>query len=220
MHAQPVLTERHEQHQRQQAAGALVALCALGAAGCAAVPGRQQLADGSIRLAWNYQAAFWPLVLCLAAAGLIMIMRPRETRPAAVVAAILGAQVAGHGLVAVRDWFNASGAFGMASHNLATVVTFAAGVAVFGTIATCVTSSTPTAWRPARPGYVVGGALLAVALPLTLGVVSSDADITSLGQYALTYSLPWGAGLASGGWREPGAAVAAVAGSAAVVVAV
>jgi hypothetical protein len=79
-------------------------------------------------------------------------------------------------------------------------------------------ASAPIAARggpwPDRPGYVVAGAVLAAALPLLLGAAARDADITSLGQHALTYGLPWGAGLASAGWLEPGPPRAAVAGSA------
>jgi hypothetical protein len=58
---------------------------------------------------------------------------------------------------------------------------------------------------------------VAVGLPFALGAAFRDADITSLGQYALTYSLPWGAALAAAGWldrRDALTARATVAGSA------
>ncbi|WP_147315690.1 hypothetical protein [Asanoa ferruginea] len=199
-------------------AGGLVVLCATGAALSAAVPGRGTY--GTLR-GWNYPAAVWPLLAALACAGVVIVIRPEWLRPAAVVAAVVGAQVAGYGVVAVRDWFNANGAQDMASHNLATVVTFAAAVAVWATVATCV--AVGLLWREptgvALPGFralVVGG-MVAVGLPFALGAAFRDLDITSLGQYALTYSLPWGAALAAAGWLDNGEALAAratVAGSA------
>jgi hypothetical protein len=201
-------------------AGGLVVVCATGAALSAAVPGRGTYGAFS-EVGWNYPAAVWPLLAGLAVAGVLIVIRPEWVRPAAVVAAVVGAQVAGYGVVAVRDWFNANGASGMAQHNLATVVTFAAAVALWATVATCV--AVGLLWREPTglglPGFrslLVGG-IVAVGLPFALGAAFRDVDITSLGQYALTYSLPWGAALAAAGWlddREAVTARATVAGSA------
>jgi hypothetical protein len=202
-------------------AGGLVVVCATGAALSAAVPGRSTTYGDLNDLGWNYPAAVWPLLAGLAVAGVVIVIRPEWVRPAAVVAAVAGAQVAGYGVVAVRDWFNANGASGMAQHNLATVVTFAAAVALWATVATCV--AVGLLWREPTglglPGFrslLVGG-VVAVGLPFALGAAFRDADITSLGQYALTYSLPWGAALAAAGWldrRDALTARATVAGSA------
>ncbi|MDG4825650.1 hypothetical protein O7635_27710 [Asanoa sp. WMMD1127] len=208
------------------AAGGLVLVCALAASAAAAVPGRNERANGlGTEYGWNYPFTVWPMLACLAAAGLVIAWRrPGWARPAAVVAAIVGAQVAGFGVVAVRDWFNVNGAWSMGQHNLATVVTFAAGVAVCGAVATCVAVGVvwrePDDWRPGRPAQVGLGAVVAVGLPLELGLAFGDPDITSLGQYALTYSLPWGVALAATGWLDRTAALAAratVAGSAVLV---
>ncbi|GIF75898.1 hypothetical protein [Asanoa siamensis] len=223
MHAQSIL-ERPRTTRTTTAAGALIVLCAVGAAGAAAVPGRNDRPDMSIvRFDWLYPSAFWPLALSLAAAGVWTIVRPSHARRAGVAAAILAAQLAGYGLVAVRDWFNAWGAGGMATHNLATVVTVAAGLAVLATVAACVGVGIawrePERWRPARPRLVLAAAAIAGALPPIIAAAQHDLDITSLGQYALTYSIPWGAGLASAGWLDrPLSTVATgtVAGSAAI----
>jgi hypothetical protein len=71
--------------------------------------------------------------------------------------------------------------------------------------------------RPPRVWPVLVGGVVAVGLPVALGAVFRDSDITSLGQYALTYSLPWGMALAAASWldrREAVTARATVAGSA------
>ncbi len=206
-------------------AGTLVVLCAVVAAAAAAVPGRSETSfAGLVRFEGNYPAVVWPLMICLAVCGLRM-----RSRRAAVVAAVVGAQIAGHGIVVVRDWFNAWGAGGMATHNLATVVTLAAAVAVCGAVATCVGVGVawrePADWaalRPATPRYVVAGLVVLLALPPALSAVFDDVDMTSLGQYALSHSIPWGAGLASAGWldRRTGSAAIGAVGAAAVFTAV
>ncbi|MEV4534389.1 hypothetical protein AB0J82_11225 [Asanoa sp. NPDC049518] len=209
-------------------AGGLIVVCALGAAGSAAVPDRDETKIHTLGmpLDWIYPAAVWPMLAALVGCGLVIARRPAWVRESALVAAIVAAQVAGYGVVAVRDWFNARGAAGMASHNLATVVTFAASVALCATVATCVAVGllwrAPGDWRillrPARPRSVVLGVVVAVGVPLLLGATYRDADITSVGQYALTYSLPWGAALALAGWFDPRGAMVARATVAASVV--
>lgn len=200
-------------------AGGVIAVCAFVAAGAAAVPGRLDQPFGTqVRYGWNYSPIIWPLLVALLAAGVLLAVRPKLGRAVAIVAAILAAQVAGFGVVAVRDWFNANGATGIAQHNLATVVTLAAAVAIASTVAGCV--SLAVLWRepadgwhglrPARPAYVLAGIVLAALLPLALGQTLGDTDITTLGQLALTYSLPWGVGLAAAGWLGRRAGIAAL----------
>jgi len=196
-------------------AGCVVILAAAFAAAAAAVPGRLGLPGSS--------SAIWALAAALAVAGLVLVVRPLFVRPVAVVIAILGGQLAGHGLVAVRDWFNINGAVGIASHDLATVVTFAAGMAVGGAVATCV--GVGLSWRDGlarpRPWWVVAGVLVTVALPPMVGVTIGDSDLTTLGQVALMYAIPWGAGLAVTGWLDGPASTAArtaVVGSVLIVV--
>jgi hypothetical protein len=215
------------------AAGVLIMLCGLAAGVAAAVPasapppGRGPASGAAAVYSWYYPPAFWLLTVVLVGAGLAVARR--RGRRAAAVAAIVAAQLVGIGVVAVRDWFNVNGAAGMAQNNLATVVTFAAAVAVAGAIgvtaAVCLLWREPQrGWRglvPARWTPVLAGAALAGALPPLLGMAIGDVDITTLGQFALTYSLPWGAGLAAIGWLRHGTAVAAasaVVGSALVAV--
>jgi hypothetical protein len=211
------------------AAGVLIMLCGLAAGVAAAVPastsppGRGPSSDAAAVYSWYYPPAFWLLTVVLVGAGLAVARR--RGRRAAAVAAIVAAQLVGIGVVAVRDWFNVNGAIGMAQHNLATVVTFAVAGAIGVTAAVCLLWREPQrGWRglvPARWTPVLAGAALAVALPPLLGMAIGDVDVTTLGQFALTYSLPWGAGLAAIGWLRHGAAVAAasaVVGSALVAV--
>jgi hypothetical protein len=201
-------------------AGGVVLLCAVVAGMSASVPGRGEKGNAWI----NYSPVVWPLLAVLLSAALVLALRPRLARPAAVVAAIVAAQVAGNGVVAVRDWFNVNGVHGVAQGNLATVVTYAAAVAVAATVAACVGLAVlwqepVEGWRgvrPTRPVFVVAGVFVAVLLPAAIATAWHDTDLTTLGQLALTYSLPWGGGLAAVGWLNRRAATAAfltVAGS-------
>jgi hypothetical protein len=189
-------------------AGALITLCAVVAGSAAAVPGRLFRGAG-LRNEWNYFWVLWPLLVGLAVAGVVLAVRPRWGRPAAAVAALLAAQVCGHGIVAVRDWFNTAGASGgMRQNELALVVGFAAVVAVCAAVAGC--TSATVLWRepaggwgglrPRRPAYVLMGLAVAVGLPVALSRGLGITAVTMVGQFALTYSLPWGAGLVAAGW--------------------
>lgn len=210
-------------------AGSVLVVCALAAATAAAVPGPLSR-GGAQRLEWNYSLALWPMLGALAVAGVLLAVRPRWARPAAVVAVILAAQAGGYGVVAVRDWFNQAGSGGgMRQSHLALVVGFAAVVALSGTLAGCVGAAVlwrepSDGWRgvrPARPAYVIGGVVVAVLVPLVIGAVFNIRTVTLIGQMALTYSLPWGGGVALAGWlgrRGRIAACATVAGSVVLVV--
>lgn len=211
-------------------AGAVFVLAAFTAGMAAAVPGKRATPDGAVHFAWDVLPMIWPLVAALAVAGVMLMGQPARRRPAAAVAGIVGAQVAGIGMVAVRDWFNANGASDIARHDLATVVTFAAVVAVAGTVATCVAVGLLwrepargwAAWRPHHPHLVVAGTVVTLLLPPAIGYASHDSDLTSLGQYALTWSLPWGGGLIAAAWlgrRSRTAATRTVAASATLTVA-
>jgi hypothetical protein len=199
-------------------AGVLIVACALTAAFSAVAPSRMRAVTDQMAYELSYAAVLVPFAAGLAVAGLVLAARPRLARPAAVVAAILAAQVAGHGTVAVRDWFNVVGASaGMSRGALATVVSLAAVVALSAVVAGCL--SVAVLWRepaggwrglrPQRPAYVVIGVAVAVALPPVLAARWNDFGPTMLGQTALTWSLPWGAGLALAGWLDRRARIAA-----------
>ena len=188
--------------------GVTILGCAAAAAVCAVAPMAIDKVRGS-GYAVTYLWILLPLLGGLVVTGLLVAARSPLGRPAAAAAAVLAAQVTGYGVVAVRDWFNLNGAGpGMRPHTLAVAVTFAAGVALCAVVAA--TISVVSLWREPergwpsllspRPACVVGGVLLAVVLPVLLATVMQDTDITTLGQFALTFGLPWGAGLALAGW--------------------
>jgi hypothetical protein len=189
------------------------------AGSAAAVPGWLFGAGGRLELRWNYFWVLWPLLLALVVVGAVLAARPRWGRAAAVVAAVLAAQVCGHGIVAVRDWFNTAGASGgMRQRELALVVGFAAVVAVCAAVAGCVSAAVMCrepagGWRglrPRRPGYVVVGLAVMVGLPVALAFGFRFTAVTMVGQFALTYSLPWGWGLVAAGWLGRRGRVAAL----------
>jgi hypothetical protein len=178
--------------------GGLLVGCALAAAG-AAVPARA-LPGATVRPG---SPVFWVLVAALVAAGLLVLRRPAARGRAAAVAAVLAAQLAGLGVAGVRD--------GSAGDEPAVVVALAGGVAIAGAVAAC--AGVALLWRepdrgwaglrPRRPGLVVAGVAVAAVLPVAVGVGGGDADLTALARSALTWSLPWGLGLASAGWLGP-----------------
>ena len=96
---------------------------------------------------------------------------------------------------------------------------------VAATVMCCVALSSiaraSPAWQPARPVLVVAGLAVAVSVPLGWAALTGWWAVTGLGQVALSYSLPWGAGLAVAGWLEPRprrvAVIAVLAGVLAVV---
>lgn len=214
------------------AAGVVVAACAVVAGAAAAVPGWVAARPGEWALLWEY---FWVLGLIvpgLAAAGVTVVARPQWRRPAAVVAMVLAAQVCGHGLVAVRDWFNTAGASaGMRQTDLAWVVLLATVVTLCGAVAGCTAAA--LVWRepaggwhglrPRKPAWVVAGLVVALGLPVLAACTTAPfRTVTMAGQTALLYGLPWGAGVAAAAWlgrRGRRAALATVAVSALLVLA-
>src|SRR3954454_15416781 len=105
----------------------------------------------------GFSPSYWPAPVWITAAGLVVagatiLGRPSWRRPAAAAALVFGAQAAGAGIVAARDWFNANGA-GLVNLNqsqLATVVTIAAAVATAGTVAACL--AVALLWREPTAG--------------------------------------------------------------------
>lgn len=154
--------------------------------------------------------ALWLVVAGLAGAGLVVAVRPELRRPAAAAAAVLAAQAAGHGIVGIRDLFNAQGAglAGLAQHELASRVALAAVLALVGTVATCVAVALLwrepqrgwQAWRPRRMRLVVVG-LGIIIVSVTPGLLDTGAGmLTGAGEGLFYVGLPWGGGLVAAAW--------------------
>jgi hypothetical protein len=163
---------------------------------------------------WYWPGWLWAVTAGLALAGVVVAGRPSMSRRAAAVAAVLGAQIAGRGVVGVRDWFNLNGAgrADLAQNELATRVTVAATIAIAGTVAACVAGAVlwrepvrgwPALWRPRRPGLGALGAVVALAVPLTVLLLGGADAITEAGSLALTATLPWGCALVAAAWLGP-----------------
>ena len=221
-------------------AGSLIVACALVAGLGMAVPGRRTknhllgVPDGYPMPrdpVWYWPIWLWVVVAGLALAGLIVVWHPPAFRPAAAAAGVLGAQIAGRGIVGVRDLFNANGAgsIDMSQSELATLVTVAATIAMSGAVAACLAAgllwrepaSGWSAWRPRRPGLIVTGAVVALLVPLPVLVRGGGDALTSAGGFALAGPLPWGLALVAAAWLGPRvrrATVRTVFASAAVIV--
>jgi hypothetical protein len=129
----------------------------------------------------------------------------------------VAAQLAGTGLIAIRSWFTIKG-FGGSGSLTATPVTYAGTIALAAAAATVAAAALvwrepADGWRsfiPARPLYVAAGLAVMALLPQQWNAAAESGDITGLGPSAtLTYSLPWGVGIAVVGWMRGRSAVAA-----------
>ncbi|MFI5492181.1 hypothetical protein [Actinoplanes sp. NPDC051859] len=194
--------------------GAVVVLCAGAAAWSAMVAGHTVHVDGT-QLGWRYSPMTWGLLLALVGAGTVMTSGGPWSRPAAVVAAILGFQVSVRALVMARSWFHVHGTTGVAPDQLAAVVTYAALVAVLATAATvaalAVVWRAPGGWSsavPSRPGLAAMGVAVGLLLPVVWSAAHDNRITVSAGMIAM-YALPWGAGVAAMGWLRGRTAIAA-----------
>jgi hypothetical protein len=163
----------------------------------------------------------WILVALVIGAGLLLVLATNSTVAAVAAAVALGpaAQLLGAGIVAHRRW-RPVGGFGAgpwanqrAIEIIAVLGALAAAVAVLTFLRVLAASRralpTPSDISTAGRVSVVIGALVAVSLPLLLTIGDPDAhDITSLGAFALLWSLPWGGALALTAWLPRAAAVA------------
>jgi hypothetical protein len=185
--------------------GAFVVVCAVTSALAMELP-NWLVETYAPRPDWSYSPAMWPLLVALTAAGVVVMTKHRWSRPAAVVAAIMAAQVAGGGLTATRNWFGVFGLGGLDKPSLvsfvsyAVVVSLAAGAAAM--TATALVWREPTAGLlPARPWYVAAGLAVVVLLPMAWEALRGNWQLTASTHIsALMYSLPLGVGLAAAGW--------------------
>jgi hypothetical protein len=184
---------------------------------------------------WYWLWSVWLAAAGLIAAGTTVALRrghgcggvarvarvPVICRPAAASALVCGTQVAGAGIVAVRDWFNANGAgtVNLSQSELATVVTVAAAMAMAGAVASCVglfllwrepVRGWATCLRPRRRGLAIAAVAVAVLLPAAQALAVPADKLTAAGSVALAAALPWAAGLAAAAWLGPRARRAAV----------
>jgi hypothetical protein len=159
----------------------------------------------------------WSLLTIWTAAGVVM-MWPRITQPAAMIAAIMAVQVAAHGLTAIQDFFATFGLGGLDKHHLVTMVTYAVLV-VLAAVSSIVAVVAllwrePVGWRcllPARPGYVIAGAAVVIFLPAVRHLLPDNPWGWSFAYLTgWAFALPWGLGLASAGWVRGRVAFAAV----------
>ncbi|WP_221328274.1 hypothetical protein [Actinoplanes sp. L3-i22] len=158
-----------------------------------------------------WSAALWLYIAGMAGAGVAVGWWPQLRRPAAAAGMVFAAQVAGYGTVAIRDLFNAQGAwlFGLAPYEMASRVTFAGVVALVGTVAACVAVALLwrepqrgwEAWRPRRARLLVIGVVFMIA-SITPGLLAGNPGemLTGAGEGLLSIGLPCGGGLAAAAW--------------------
>ncbi|MFG1610778.1 hypothetical protein [Actinoplanes sp. NPDC049265] len=160
---------------------------------------------------WATVPAIWPLLVAVLLAGLALVTRRRDGGVAAVVAFVCAAQLAGGGVAASRDWFNVGGAVGISIPQLAVLLPLTAVVIVASTVACCLALTLVKRhaaaarggwWRPLRLRFVVLGGAVAVLVTIAGGYLVGGLQLTGLVQAALTWSLPWGCGLALAAWLD------------------
>jgi hypothetical protein len=172
-----------------------------------------------------YPLMLLPALAVVTLAGLGAFVHPAVTQVAAVVSGITGAQVLGMAVVAACDWRNLAGV-GYSSWHRGNVASLLAVGMFFAALMIVVISSAVYRSRQVHAGepevhraYLVVGLAVAVALPLVLGMTlrhvspaTAGLTPTAVGQYALWWSAPWGAGIiAAGGAQKPATRRAALA---------
>ncbi|GAA2608286.1 hypothetical protein Adu01nite_14920 [Paractinoplanes durhamensis] len=153
------------------------------------------------------------LIAVLAVAGVVCAVHAAAARVAAVVAGLAALQVGGIALVAHRDWWNFAGADG-ASFERAAAGSLVA--AVMGAVAATAVVVSVLLYRTGRgvqlprkaqvAGGIIAGAAIAVVVPVLLCAHWNYTSGTAAGQFALWWSLPWGAGMLAAGTLRDGAA--------------
>jgi hypothetical protein len=158
------------------------------------------------------------LIAVMAVAGLVAAFRPATARAAAMVAALAALQVGGIAVVVHRDWWNYAGADGASYDRAAagSLVAMMMGAAAIAAVAVSVLlyRSGRGLHRPGVlqvAGGVVAGAVVVVVVPLVLCAHWHYTSVTAAGQFALWWSLPWGAGLVAAGVAPDSAARRAAA---------
>jgi hypothetical protein len=179
-------------------------------------PSPQGYTHGSIYPWWS-----WALVGVGAVAGAVLLVAPETARGARTVAAcvsvVVGAELAGTGIVAREHWRPASWIAGYGAGQLEEVAHLALLIAVSAGIATVA-----AAWQllasadlgPRRPAatwraqLAVGVALL-VLLPVLLAVFDVGGPrLTTWGAAGLVYGGPWGVAVVASVWSSRRAAAA------------
>lgn len=165
-----------------------------------------------------YLTAVWVELIALIVVGCLLALRSdREVRAiSASVGAVLSAQMTGSALYAIRRWVPIGG-FGGGIKNIGTVRLLALAMAltaILAGVACVIVLMQESCLRPSTSRSslsVLGcGLALVLGLPLVLGVGGgATTDLTSIGAYALMFSLPWGVGVMGAAWlpRTPALAV-------------
>jgi hypothetical protein len=170
-----------------------------------------------------YPGWMWVLVGVGLAAGLTSVIaaaRPGLARHAApAIAAVVAAQLAGSGFVAYKHWQPAVGMGGAYGGNITFLKQLAIVIGLVG-VATAVAAirllvANGDLPHPASPPVRIlscaAGALIAVALPVSLAAASTDMrDLTSVGAVGLIYAGPWAVTVALAGWLSRSAAMGAL----------
>jgi len=179
---------------------------------CAGSPWNPGLAGEFAVFGWSH----WALLAILAVAG-VMLIRGTQAPVAAAVGLVVAAQFAGAGIVAAHHWRGAAGpgcGIWTNQHLIKSLAILGAAAAIVAVLSLLrVLAATrrplPTGISTAGRISVIAGAVVAVSLPLLLAIGDPYAhDKTSLGAFALAWSLPWGGALALTAWLPRAAAVA------------
>jgi hypothetical protein len=163
---------------------------------------------GSIYPWWT-----WTLVLAGVTAGAVVLLAPAarggpSSRAAACVALVVGAELAGTGVVARKHWNPALGMGGFGHgqipevERLAVVIASAAGFATFTAVVLLLTSGVlgRRGWNGASWPTLVLAAGIVVVLPLLLAAEVGGPTLTTWGAAGLIYAGPWAAALAASAW--------------------
>jgi hypothetical protein len=181
-------------------------------------PSPEGYTHGSIYAWWT-----WVIVGVGALAGGVLLVAPegasgsRVRTVAACVALVVGAELAGTGVVAREHWRPASGVAGYGVGQLEEVARFALLIAVSAGIATVAAAWQLLASRELGPrrrrttwrAQLAVGVALLVLLPVLLAVFEVGGPrLTTWGAAGLVYGGPWGVAVVASAWSSRPAAAA------------
>ncbi len=205
-------------------AGLALGWCGVAALAVVAIPNAVVLDDAPRLYPWTSLL----LAAALLGVGLVMAARPAGQLRAGALAGgvVVALQLTGLGVVAVKHWEPLTGMAG-GGEGLVFLRSLAALLAAAGLTATSICLRElvrsgvvdVTGWTWAEGVVALIGVVVAVSLPWVIaGGDPQLTDFTSLGAFALLYSLPWGLGLVLASRLAPVAAVACCGAVAASVV--
>lgn len=165
-----------------------------------------------------YPAGLWVVLAGVVVVGLALVSRLGDAvrSSAAAVGVVLSMQLIGAGIYAIKRWrVQVLRPLLTVNTGLVRGLAVAMAAAMLASSVTCLVVLIRSDGFPARTTRAMRttaaavGLITILGLPWAVGFGGTDTtDLTSIGAYALLYSVPWGVGLVGVGWLDRSPAMA------------